>query len=101
MLEISKEDAQMIRKFEEILSKGYYANGGEVTELYNRVLEKRVASTNCGSCLKIRIQELVAALNKFEEQSKHDEVDNSSEEENKANREAGKAQKSKAIKKAK
>lgn len=100
----TNDDIAKVEKFIDMKNKGYYCDGKELTELYNRVLERKVAVTNCGSCLRLRVNELEAELNKYKmllEQSKNDEVDNSSEEENKANREAGKAQKSKAIKKVK
>lgn len=67
---INEEDREKIRKFEEIKNKGMYASGVEVTEVYNRVLNKRLPSTNCGSCIRQRVQEMVAALNKEEEQER-------------------------------
>ena len=67
---ISEEDRLKIRKFEEIKNKGMYASGVEVTEVYNRVLNKRLPSTNCGSCIRQRVQEMVNALNKEEEQER-------------------------------
>ena len=81
---ISEEDRLKIRKFEEIKNKGMYASGVEVTEVYNRVLNKRLPSTNCGSCIRQRVQEMVAALNKEEEQEKKAEEElKRLEEENK------------------
>lgn len=67
---ISEEDRIKIRKFEEIKNKGMYASGVEVTEVYNRVLNKRLPSTNCGSCIRQRVQEMVNALNREEEQER-------------------------------
>ena len=67
-MEISKEDREKIRKFEEISKGGYYANGKEVTDLHNKVLNTRLSSTNCPSCIKSRISALVDALNKVERQ---------------------------------
>ena len=67
---ISEEDREKIRKFEEIKNKGMYASGVEVTEVYNRVLNKRLPSTNCGSCIRQRVQEMVNFLNKEEEQER-------------------------------
>lgn len=63
---MTNEDLKLIRKFDEIRQKGYYCNGAEVTAVYNRVLNKSVPSTNCGSCIRQRIQELVNAANQFE-----------------------------------
>ena len=81
---INEEDRLKIRKFEEIKNRGMYASGQEVTELYNRVLNKRLPSTNCGSCIRQRVQEMVAALNKEEEQERKAEEElKRLEEENK------------------
>ena len=54
-----------IEVYEERKNKGYIVNGGEVTALYNRVLDKNVPSTNCGSCIRRRIEEMVDAKNKY------------------------------------
>lgn len=67
-MEISKEDRELIRKFDEIRQRGYYASGQEVTNLHNKVLGTHLNSTNCSSCIRIRIQALVDALNKLERQ---------------------------------
>lgn len=92
-MKFTKEDIEKIEKFISIKNRGYYADGGQVTEVYNRVLEKNVNVTNCGSCLRGRIQELEAALNHFKELTKRQEMaqealkdaqmDNSSSDENK------------------
>ena len=51
---------------EEIGKRGYYVDSVQLTNLYNKVLEKRVTPTNCSACLKSRLRELVEALNRFE-----------------------------------
>ena len=61
----NKEDIELVEKFIEIKNKGFYADGGQLTQVYNRVLDKRVNPTNCGSCIRQRINELEAALNQF------------------------------------
>ena len=96
----TNEDIEKVEKFIEIKNKGYYCDGGQLTEVYNRVLNKRVTPTNCGSCIRQRINELEGALNQFkrlsekasEAQTKQ-EVDNVPQEENKAVRKAGKGKK--------
>ena len=62
---ISSEDIKTIDKFIQIRNKGLYASGSEVTDVYNRVLNKRLAPTNCGACVRQRISELENALNRF------------------------------------
>lgn len=59
------EDVKLVEKFIEIKNKGYYCDGGQLTEVYNRVLEKSAPPTNCGSCMRARISELETALNSF------------------------------------
>lgn len=90
-MNINKEDIDRIRKFQDIMNRGYYASGKEVVELYNKVLEKRANPTNCGACIRRYITELVDALNRFEkmseklsEASKPQEETVVKEEENKA-----------------
>lgn len=67
---IEEADKTLIKKFDEIRQKGYYVNSNQVTSLYNKILEKNVNNTTCGSCLRGRIQELVNALRKQEQAEK-------------------------------
>ena len=81
----SKEDIELVEKFIEIKNKGYYCDGAQLTQVYNRVLEKNVNVTNCGSCLRVRVGELEAALNQFKalsEKTKQEEVNNEPKEQN-------------------
>lgn len=83
----NNDDIKMVEKFIEIKNKGYYVDGKQLTEVYNRVLEKNANVTNCGSCLRQRTQELENALNAFKrlsEASKPQEQTVVKEEENKA-----------------
>lgn len=85
-MKFTKEDISLIEKFVEIRNKGYYADGGQVTDVYNRVLEKNVNVTNCGSCLRGRITELEDALRRFKslaKQQETEETNNDTQEENK------------------
>ena len=61
----TNDDIKMVEKFIEIKNKGYYCDGGQLTTVYNRVLEKNVPTTNCGSCMRQRISELETALTAF------------------------------------
>lgn len=69
----NSEDVKLVEKFIEIRNKGYYADGGQLTEVYNRVLDKRATPTNCGSCIRQRINELEQALDKFKQLSAEQE----------------------------
>ena len=59
----SDEDIKMVERFIEIKQKGYYCDGKQLTDYYNRLLGKRVNVTQCGSCLRQRVGELEGALN--------------------------------------
>ena len=61
----NKEDIDIVEKFISIKNKGLYADGSQVTDVYNRVLGKSVRPTNCSSCIRQRISELETALNTF------------------------------------
>ena len=63
----TKEDMTLVEKFIEIKNRGLYVDGKQLTEVYNRVLEKNVRPTSCGSCLRQRTLELEAALKSFKE----------------------------------
>jgi len=89
----TNEDVKLVEKFIDIKNKGFYCDGGQLTEVYNRVLDKRAAPTNCGSCIRQRINELEGALNTFKRLSEaktEDKVEDSPQEETKAVRKAGK-----------
>ena len=101
-MKFSADDIKMIRKFEEIKNRGLYCDSGQLNDVYNRVLETNAKPTSCGSCMRGRIQQLVDALNRFEEICKRQEeikasealkqeqVDNVPSEENNATGEAKK-----------
>lgn len=62
---ITNEDVKLIEKFIDIRNRGYYADGRQLTEIYNRVLNKKATPTNCGSCIRQRVNELEVALKRF------------------------------------
>ena len=64
-MRFTSEDVKLVEKFIDIKNKGFYCDGGQLTEVYNRVLEKSAPPTNCGSCMRARISELETALNSF------------------------------------
>ena len=65
---LSKEDVDMIKGFKDILTRGRFANGAQVTEVYNRVFGTRLASTNCASCIRKRIDTMYNQVRKLEQQ---------------------------------
>lgn len=81
-MRFTDEDIKFVEKAIEIKNKGYYLDGGQLTEVYNRVLEKRATPTNCGSCIRQRVSELEAALAQFKKMNEKVEetVDTKSEQ---------------------
>lgn len=67
---ISKEDRELIRKFEAIRKKGLYVQSAQMQAVYNRVFSTNMAATSCGTCIRGRISKLVDALNKLENEER-------------------------------
>lgn len=89
---ITEEQKIAIRKFEQILKKGYYASGAEVTKTYNEVFGTKLNTTNCNQCIISRVKQLVERLNaeekKEQEALKKEEPNDSPQGENKTTTEA-------------
>ena len=88
---MTQDDVKLIEKFIEIRNKGHFCDGTQVTDVYNRVLNKNLRPSNCSSCIRQRIGELEVALKAHKqalEALKEKEADNASIEENKASGEA-------------
>lgn len=87
----TQEDIEFVEKAIELKNKGFYIDSMQLTEHYNRILNKRVNNTTCGSCMRQRVLELETALNHYKasEAKKQAELDNTKEDENKAVTEAG------------
>lgn len=63
---ISEEDKTLIKKLINIKNRGYHCSGKQVTEIYNRVLNKTAKPTSCSTCIRARVQELENALKQYE-----------------------------------
>lgn len=90
-MKLTSEDVKLIERFIEIKNRGFYCDGKQLTEVYNRVLEKNVPPTNCGSCMRARISELEGALNQFKRTMKVSSSQEANEEKNNDAEEAKKA----------
>lgn len=62
------EDKKLVKKFISIKNRGLYVDSMQLTEAYNRILEKNVRNTTCGSCMRARVSELENALKQWEKQ---------------------------------
>lgn len=65
---INNDDVELIKKFKQIRDKGYYISGDEVTKVYNRVFNMHVETTNCSSCIRRRVSELIHVADTFTKQ---------------------------------
>lgn len=91
----TEEDIKFVERAIELKNKGYYIDSMQLTEHYNRILNKHVNNTTCGSCMRQRVNELEGALNHYKERMANEaisspsdsveevKVDNVKEEENK------------------
>ena len=62
---ISSEDAEFIEFAYKLCNSAKYPSFTKVTEVYNRVFNKQLSSTSCGQCVRQRILELKATLDKI------------------------------------
>lgn len=62
---ISSEDAEFIEFAYKLCNSAKYPSFTKVTEVYNRVYKKQLSSTSCAQCVRQRILELKATLDKI------------------------------------
>ena len=62
---ISSEDAEFIEFAYSLINGAKYPSFTKVTEVYNRVYNKQLSSTSCAQCIRQRILELKATLDKI------------------------------------
>lgn len=65
---ISSEDAEFIEFAYKLCNSAKYPSFTKVTEVYNRVYNKQLSSTSCAQCIRQRILELKATLDKINEE---------------------------------
>ena len=65
MINLTSDDIKLIESFQKIMEDGYYVASEDVTRAYNRILSANVPPTNCGSCIRRRVNELVMEKDKF------------------------------------
>ena len=71
---ISSDDLKLIEKFHNILNQGMYCDSNQVTDEYNKVVRQSqnlppVNNTNCATCIRHRVLELVNFATKIKEES--------------------------------
>ena len=62
---ISSEDAKFIEFAFSLVNSAKFPSFTKVTEVYNRVFNKQLSSTSCAQCIRQRILELKATLDKI------------------------------------
>lgn len=53
--EITAEDIKLAERMNDARQKGMYFESSSVTKLYNKLYSTNLANTNCGSCIRKRI----------------------------------------------
>ena len=76
IMTLTKEDVEMINGFQDILNRGKFASGKQVTEVYNRVFGTKLAPTNCSSCIRHRIGNLYSEVKKIKDKTSEEDNDN-------------------------
>ena len=74
---ISSDDLKLIEQFHDILNRGYYADSQQVTSLFNKLIRvpqglQPAQPTNCATCIRRRILDLVNFASKIKEESNNE-----------------------------
>ena len=62
VMTIKDTDIQKIEEFKSLMDRGLRVSGSDVTAVYNSVFSRKMAPTNCATCVKRRISELYRYL---------------------------------------
>ena len=62
------EDIQMMEAFIDIIKRGRYISGGDVTSLHIKIFNRNLRVTNCATCIKGRYNDLKRAYDAFVEE---------------------------------
>ena len=65
---ISSEDAEFIEFAFSLVNSAKYPSFTKTTDVYNRVFNKQLSSTSCAQCIRQRVLELKATLDKINEE---------------------------------
>lgn len=74
-MEISSSDIKLVEQFHDILNRGYFCDSKQVTDEFNKLIRipqglTPVNVTNCATCIRRRILELVDFVTNIKNQSK-------------------------------
>ena len=65
IVKMTSESAKFITFAYGLINSARYPSFTKVTEVYNEVFGTKLASTSCSSCMRQRVLELKAALDKY------------------------------------
>ena len=79
-MEISSDDIRLVEQFHDILNRGYFCDSKQVSDEYNKLIRipqglTPVNVTNCATCIRRRILELVDFVSKIKENSKNENTE--------------------------
>lgn len=74
-MKLTDENIRLIEKFQDAMRRSFFVDGKLVTRVHNEVFGRNLSPTNCVTCVKNRIKDLVNALNQFKESLKAQEED--------------------------
>ena len=74
-MEISSDDIRLVEQFHDILNRGYFCDSKQVSDEYNKLIRipqglTPVNVTNCATCIRRRILELVDFVTNVKNKSK-------------------------------
>lgn len=69
IVQMTSEDVKFIEFAYSLINSARYPSFMKVTETYNRVFGTKLANTSCGSCMRQRVLELKAALDKYNKEA--------------------------------
>ena len=79
-MEISSDDIRLVEQFHDILNRGYFCDSKQVTDEFNKLIRipqglTPVNVTNCATCLRRRILELVDFVSKIKEKTNNENTE--------------------------
>lgn len=65
MIVFDSSDLLVVEKMTDIVKRGRYLSGGDVTKLHNKLFKRNLRVTNCASCIKHRYDDIKRAYDLF------------------------------------
>lgn len=65
MIVFDSSDLLVVEKMTDIVKRGRYLSGGDVTKLHNKLFKRNLRVTNCATCIKNRWNDIKKAYDLF------------------------------------